>query len=395
MRILCTTQPGLGHFRPLAGLGQALQRSGHEVRVACSASFAPRVVAAGLRAVPAGIDWLEQSAESAFPALRDRALDGPVNAWPEVFASTTARAMLPDLEAIAAVWRPDLVIREPLEFAGALLAERLGLPHATAGPGLFATPTLRQRFLGPYLTPLREASGLPPDPDLRMLFRYLDLAFLPPMFLAGQQHLIEPVTHFLRPLPIGGGEPAALPDWLTSSPRPPVILVTLGTVFNATPGLFGTILAGLREEPGTIIVTTGEAVDPATLGPLPPGIHATRFLPLESVLPRCDVVVTHGGYNTVMASLGVGCPLVLAPVGADQLDNARRCIALGVGLGMTRDNLTPENVRLVTREVLANQAYRAAAARLRHEIELLPGSDRAVELVEQLGREREPVVSRR
>lgn len=357
MRILGTTQPGLGHFRPLAGLGQALQDAGHDVLVACSASFAPEVDAAGLRAMPAGLDWLESSAAAAaFPALRDRALYAPVNAWSEVFASTTAGAMLPDLVASASRWRPDLVIREPLEFAGALLAETLGLPHATAGPGLFATPALRRRILGPYLAPPREAAGLPPDPDLRMLFRYLDLAFLPPTFLVGQRHLIEPATHFLRPLPVRSSEPVAAPAWFGRPHRPPVVLVSLGTVFNATPGLFATILTGPRDEPGTIIVTTGATVDPATLGPLPTSVYVTRVLPLDLVLPRCDAVVTHGGYNTVMASLAVGCPLVLAPLGADQFDNARRCIAVGAGLGIKHDNLTAENVRLVTRELLSNPA---------------------------------------
>lgn len=96
-----------------------------------------------------------------------------------------------------------------------------------------------------------------------------------------------------------------------------------------------------------------------------------------------------------MASLAVGCPLVLAPLGADHLDNARRCIALGAGFGITHDNLTAENLRLVTCEVLLNPIYRAAAAWLGCAIELLPGQNRAVGLVERLGREQEPLVARR
>lgn len=184
--------------------------------------------------------------------------------------------MLPDLEAIPTRWRPELVFREPLEFAGALLAEALALPHAIASPGLFAAPTLRQRFLGPYLAPRRVAAGSPPDPDPRMLFRYLDLAFLSPIFLVGQRHLIDPTTHFLRPPPVGSAAPALFARPL----RRPVILVALGAVFIATPGLFATTPAGLHDEPYTINVATGEAFDPATLGPLPPSVHLTRFRPL-------------------------------------------------------------------------------------------------------------------
>lgn len=354
----------------------------------------PAVTATSLRPLPAGLDWLEEDAATTFPVLRQQGPNGTINYWPELFAATTARAMLPDLGAIAESWRPDVVLREPLEFAGALLAETLGLPHATVGPGLFATPALRQRFLGPYLAAMREVAGLPPDPALRMLFRYLDLACLPPAFLAGQQHLIEPVTHFVRPLPVSSASSSPLPAWLAGPLTPPVVYVTLGTVFNRTPGVFATILAGLRAEPYTVIVTTGETVEPGTVGAPAPNIHVERFLPLGALLPKCDVVVTHGGYNTVMACLAAGCPMVLVPLGADQFDNARRCIAVGAGLGITRDNLTAEHVRRVVQEVLANEAYRHEARRMAGEIARLPGARHAVELVERLARERAPLLAR-
>jgi len=43
MRVLVTTQPGSGHLNPLVPLAWALRDAGHEVKVACSASFVRRV----------------------------------------------------------------------------------------------------------------------------------------------------------------------------------------------------------------------------------------------------------------------------------------------------------------------------------------------------------------
>ncbi len=46
------------------------------------------------------------------------------------FAGWLAAMRVPALLAIAERWRPDLVVRDEMDFAGAVAAERLGLPHA-------------------------------------------------------------------------------------------------------------------------------------------------------------------------------------------------------------------------------------------------------------------------
>lgn len=68
-RILFTLHPGIGHFNPLVPLATALQAAGHEVRMGASVSFGPTVEAAGLTAVPIGLDWLESRVEQTFPGF--------------------------------------------------------------------------------------------------------------------------------------------------------------------------------------------------------------------------------------------------------------------------------------------------------------------------------------
>ena len=79
----------------------------------------------------------------------------------------------------ALVNQPDLLVREETEYGGCLAAEVLGLPHATVGVHAIGE-FVRRDLIGEPLAALAAAHGLPPDPDLAMLDRYLTLRPFPP-----------------------------------------------------------------------------------------------------------------------------------------------------------------------------------------------------------------------
>src|SRR6185369_16930359 len=127
MRILFTTLQRHGHFQPLVPIAQAAVAAGHEVAVACAASFIPYVERAGFYAFPAGIDQRGRSMPEMFPGF----LTIPEQAiapWliPKVMVAIYAAAMTPDLLAIARDWAPDLIVRDAMEYGGCLAAETRG-----------------------------------------------------------------------------------------------------------------------------------------------------------------------------------------------------------------------------------------------------------------------------
>jgi UDP:flavonoid glycosyltransferase YjiC (YdhE family) len=394
MRVLFTVQPSVGHLHPLVPITKALAEAGHEVAVCSSPSFRTEVEAFGLSHMDAGLDWhtADHSTWSAFPPMPP---PGPEFAKfvVSVFADITARHMVPDLLAIASDWRPDLVVREGMEYGGCIAAECLGIPHASVagnGYGAVDSPEV-QYFPGnrwAVAEPLRrhrEQFGLPPDPDVEMPFRYLHLCFTPPAWDATSAPRPRN-AHFLRHT--NTVSPAAqLPDWVEQLPDRPTILASLGTVFNKTPGVLEAIVEGLRHEPVNLIVAIGRDQDPERFGAQPPNVRLEAHVPQPLLLPHCDVFVNHGGFNGVKEALSAGIPMIIVPITADQPYCARRCAALGVAAVVDGADRTAGAIRTAVLDVLRNPGYTTKAKEFRKEMNALPGPDRIVDLLEALQRQ--------
>ena len=392
LRVLFTTQPESGHWHPLMPLARALDGAGHEVAFATTPDGCAGLAATGIRCWPVGSD--ESAQEVAERGQRLAALapeDRAAIFWGEVFPGTRAKRALPDVIDVIQTWRPAVVVREDLEFAGYVAAEREGLPHVAVQVAAWR-PQLHPLLASP-LDRLRDSVGLPPDPDLAMPNRYLFLVTSPPSYRDGGDAL--PATaRSLQPVVFDRSGSERLPVWVEKLPTErPTVYATMGTVNNKNPGVLEAILAGLRDEPISLIMTTGRDRDPAAFGSQPPNVQIEQYVPQSLLFPYCDLVVTHGGTGTVMAALGHGLPMVIIPIAADQPDNARRCSQLGVAQIVAAEERTPEAIRTAARAVLAEPRFGEQAMRLREEIAAMPGLGYAVSLLEKLAIDRQPVAS--
>jgi UDP:flavonoid glycosyltransferase YjiC (YdhE family) len=393
MRTLFTVQPSVGHLQPLVPVAAALSDAGHEVAVCSSASFRAEVEEFGLRHIDAGLDWhtSDQSTWGAFPPMP---APGPEFAAFVVtmFADITTQHMVGDLVATAREWRPDLVIRESMEYGGCIAAEVLGIPHASvAGNGYSAvdSPEVRyfpgnRRMVAAPLARHREHAGLPPDPDVEMPFRHLHMCFTPPSWDASDAPRPRNARFLRHTSTVSPG--ARLPDWVGGLADRPTVLASLGTVFNKYPGVLEAIIEGLGTLPINLIVAIGRDRDAARFGPQPPNVRLEQYLPQTSLLPHCDLFVTHGGFNGVKEALSAGVPMVVVPITADQPYCAQRCVALGAARTIGADDRGPEAIRAAVVDVLADPSYRAGAMAFQAEMNALPGTAHAVELLERLVR---------
>jgi UDP:flavonoid glycosyltransferase YjiC (YdhE family) len=104
-------------------------------------------------------------------------------------------------------------------------------------------------------------------------------------------------------------------------------------------------------------------------------------------------VLTHGGFNTVQAALGSGLPMVIVPIAADQHLNAQSCANLGVGCVVGPDERTPQAFRTAVRDVLTTPSYRVCAERVRDDMAVMPATEYAVQLLERLAAEKQPLMN--
>ena len=290
-------------------------------------------------------------------------------------------------------WQPDIVVCDEADFGVVVAAERLGLPYATV-QSTASGSVVPSGVVAEQANQLRVEHGLPPDPGLEMLRRYLVLVPFP-LSLRDPGSLLPPTAHALRhvasDLPL---DESAFP-WLASVSDSELVYVTLGTIFNQESGdLFERIVGGVRDLPVEVVATVGRALDPEVLGPQPPNVHVERYIPQAQLLPHCRLVVSHGGSGSVIGALAHGLPMVVIPIGADQPRNAQRCSDLHVARVLHALEVTPDRVRAATSDVLADPTYRLSAERMRDEIAALPGPDHAVTLLERLATERQPLLSR-
>src|SRR6266508_4133605 len=225
LRILFTFSGGTGHLNPLVPIARAAQAAGHVVAVTGQPSMVATIEATGLPAIPTGTGFGDRMA-------RDRAV--------------------PLLE-LCAGWRPHVLVCDETDFGGMVAAERLGLPYATVVV-LAAGSLVRPALLAETLDQVRAEHGLPADPQLAMLSRYLVLSPFPPSF-RDPAFPLPATAHSIRPQARRRDQ---APGWMSRLTGAPVVYFTLGTVFNLESGdLFERVLAGLRTLPVNLVATVG------------------------------------------------------------------------------------------------------------------------------------------
>lgn len=374
MRVLFVTNPGEGQLYPMVPSAWGLQAAGHEVLVAAPENFLPKVTGVGLPAAASSgpLDMVEIMTTGSGGSLRpaDMLWEDQVRAAARGFAIVAKRTM-EGLSALIKGWRPDLMIAESTSFGAALAASLHGVPWVDHRPGP-AMPTVLGKFVADELTPGR---GLP-DP-------VLTVDNCPPGF----QHDDVPSGHVIRYVPYNG--PGVMADWMLTRGDRKRVCLTLGTGLPHDPSswsLLELMIATIDELGAEMIVAVpgqDEVGSPQWKG-LPASVLAVGRFPLSAMLPTCDLVINHGGAGSMMTTLVGGLPQLVVPHYGDQFRNAQQVTQRGVGLGLPREEVTPEAVRAAVSTLLEAGEYRQAAQDLAQENAAQPSPADLVEVLRAL-----------
>jgi L-noviosyl transferase len=346
VNVLFTCGPSEGHLNPMVPLAWAFRLAGHEVLVSTTENFAATVARAGLPAavVAPGIDLVEWLQADAGPPPPTTPLERSGRRFGALGLVT-----LPGVREVAGSWRPDLIVCDPVEFAGPVVATERAVPWVRHWWGLPLAPEMLHAA-EQVVTAELGAGWLGPAGVVHVC----PASFRPPGTPAGLD---------MRYVPYNGA--SIIPDWLSADPPRPRVCLTLGTVLPRDPRVgpyWREVATGLAEAGLDVLVAIDEQ-HRGVLGELPNGVRAQR-LPLAQALRSCAAVLHHGGSGTTMTAVATGVPQLVMPHFADQFANADRIDATGAGLVLPARGVDTPTVRDVVLRLVREEPYRLAAERL-------------------------------
>jgi len=167
-----------------------------------------------------------------------------------------------------------------------------------------------------------------------------------------------------------------------------LVYLSLGSLGSGDVPLMERLVQVLGETPHRYVVSKGPQHAEYELAD---NMAGEEFLPQTSLLPEVDLVITHGGNNTITEALHFGRPTIVLPLFWDQHDNAQRMDETGLGVRLATYAFEPEQMNAAIDHLLGDRARRERLDGMARRLQADPGNERAAELVERLARTREPV----
>ncbi|ASV98780.1 glycosyltransferase [Paraburkholderia aromaticivorans] len=414
-RVIITAIGSAGDVHPLLGIGAELASRGHEIVFCTHAPFAQAATHRGFTFVPIG------TAAQYAQAMENPALWHPRTSFRTLWA-VIAPTLRAHFDTLASLTTQDTVLVGTLwAFSARLMQELYHVPFVSVqvspstllsahAPPTHPRLTIPRRLplavkvalmraieryaldkvCGPALNALREELGL--APATRIVGKWLHstdgvLCLFPDWFARPQPDW--PAPYRMSGFPLFNDTLERAPDpqldaFLAAGERPVVFTAGSTLIDQARYGravrdtLRESGLRGILLRPDATIEHRAAEDEAISL----PMLIERRYVPLQTLLPRCRALVHHGGIGTAALAYAAGIPQVVTPFAHDQFDNARRVVASGCGVRLDG----PVEARTLTRalrQVLGNPSIATQCGRIYDRLATSPnGCEAAARVIE-------------
>jgi MGT family glycosyltransferase len=421
LTILFTPESAYGPTNNCIGIGDVLRGRGHRVVFAAEASWRGRLEQLG---------FTEDLVDLAPPSAGAAASQDAGQFWKDFIRDTAPEFRKPTIEQldtwIRPVWeelisgarycqqqltqiiertRPDVIVEDNVVSFPALVTAGVPfvrivscnpleikdpkVPPAFSGYPA-ADPAGWQAFRDEYERVHRPVwaafnawvteQGAPPLPDLEFIHEgAVNLYVYPELADYRRGRPLAPSWHRLDSSVRETDEKFTLPGALAASSGA-LIYFSLGSLGSADVQLMRRVINCLSATPYRYIVSKGPLHDEIELAS---NMTGAEFLPQTSVIPICDLVITHGGNNTVTECLHFGKPMIVLPLFWDQYDNAQRMHELGLGVRLDTYRFTDAELHDALHRLLTDATGRSRLAAAAATIQQRNGVRQAADLIEQ------------
>jgi hypothetical protein len=357
---------------------------GHEVAVAAPIDVSETLREAGLPHFPfdrphddvMGPIWARLS-----EASDDHAKSMAIAAG-EMFAGVNARAALPLLQEAISSFRPELIVRDSVEYASLVAAEVAQVRHVRVAVHSVSFEETFPPLVNAPIDALRTSAGLAADAGASLRAEAVFSSFPASVDVVPSSSRMQSP---FRARVVEDAPSSAPVAWAPEGDPRPLVYITFGSLIGSIPRLrsvYVTALEAIAELPVRALLTTGTGLPADALGTIPPNVHVEAWVPQRNVLSRVAALVCHGGSGTFLGGLAAGLPMVVVGQGADQPHNGHLVAAAGAGIALSKPDASA--LRSAIRQALDAPELRQRAQRLASEIADMPTIASAVDVMLQM-----------
>ncbi|AKG34774.1 macrolide family glycosyltransferase [Paenibacillus durus] len=382
MNILMVNFPAEGHVNPTLGIVKAFADRGDHVHYITTEKFKERLEGVGA-IVHLHTDLLRKASINPFTS-------SGMNAFINIHIQT-ALDILEITKRLSETINFDFVFYDKF-CAGELVRDFLNIPSVSSsasflmpekefinilGPDSFQPDENAERLLGQ----MKEKFAVLPKNMLQFMNNTGDLNivytsryFQPDNELFGENYIFigpsfpqrKTINHF--PL-----------DLLKDKK---VLYISMGTVLDHVEQFFNTCIDAFSDFEGKVVIAAGEKADFTKIKQAPENFIISPYVPQLEVLNVSDVIVTHGGMNSVNEAIHYNVPLVVIPHDKDQPMVAQRLTELGAGYRLSKDNIDAHSLRKAVNEVLTNSEYKEAISQINDSFHMSGGPEKAIGVID-------------
>ena len=243
-----------------------------------------------------------------------------------------------------------------------------------------------RRLLDPLIADLSEfnqSKGAPPLPEGKFQYEspWLNMYLYPGVIDYPRAAPLGETWHRLDTSVRSGDPEFDVSEVLPGDGK--VIYLSLGSLGCMDVGLMQRFIDALGRTEHRVIVSMGPLHEQLALGER---MYGEPFLPQPSILPQCDLLITHGGNNTIAEAFHFGVPAIVAPLFWDQYDNAQRVHETGFGHRLPSYTFEDEELLGAVERLIADEQLARRMTAISAELTAAPGRVKGADLIEQLVR---------
>ncbi len=224
--------------------------------------------------------------------------------------------------------------------------------------------------------------GLPPLPKLSFIHTsdFANIYMFPKELDYTDIRPIPPKWHQFDTFIRTESEGFEIPDKLKDKSGK-LIYLSMGSMGSADLKLMTRLVSILSKCSHRVMVSKGALHDKYEL---PDNMWGQQTLPQTKILPLIDLVITHGGNNTLTEAFFFGKPMIVMPLFGDQFDNAHRIVEKNLGIHLNAYNCSEEELLESVDRLLNDKELAQKLKKISERIQSSGSTVKASQLIESL-----------